>query len=54
MKLAVIESLPRWFLFGHATEPGEIQATLRQAGWDLVETHDFLPRQSFVLAARPD
>jgi tRNA A58 N-methylase Trm61 len=46
-RLAVIEPLPRWFLFGHATEPERIRATLVEAGFSPAATHEFLRRQSF-------
>ncbi|MBW3561112.1 MAG: class I SAM-dependent methyltransferase [Actinobacteria bacterium] len=52
-RLAVIEARPRWFLFGHATEPEEIRRVLQRAGYVELETHGFLPRQSFTTARRP-
>jgi ubiquinone/menaquinone biosynthesis C-methylase UbiE len=51
-QVAVIEARPKWFLFGHATEPAEISATMTAAGYRLSEQHDFLPRQSFQVFRR--
>ncbi|MDP8929081.1 MAG: class I SAM-dependent methyltransferase [Actinomycetota bacterium] len=51
-RLAVVEARPRWFLFGHATEPEEIRRVLEQAGYVDLESHGFLPRQSFTVARR--
>lgn len=53
-RIAVIEALPRWFLFEHATEARTIRSTLAQAGYTLIEEHNFLPRQSFLVFKRPD
>lgn len=53
-RIAVVEPQPRWFLFGHATPPGEIRATLADAGYRLAAEHDFLPRQSFSVFERPE
>jgi arsenite methyltransferase len=52
-RLAVIEALPRWFLFGHATEPQRIRSLLEEAGFVVVAEHGFLPRQSFIVFERP-
>jgi SAM-dependent methyltransferase len=52
-RVAVIEALPRWFLFGHATEPERIRSVLAGAGYVLVATHEFLPRQSFQTFTLP-
>lgn len=52
-RVAVVEERPRWYLFGHATEPARIRATLDEAGYTLVEEDDFLPRQSFTVFQRP-
>jgi arsenite methyltransferase len=52
-RLVVVEPRPRWFLFGHATEPEEIRSVLEQAGCADIETHDYLPRQSLTIARRP-
>lgn len=52
-RVAVIEPLPRWYLFGHATPPDLVRAALRQAGYRLTAEHDFLPRQSFLVFERP-
>lgn len=53
-RVAVIEAEPRWYLFGHATPPDRIRATLTEAGYTVVAEHDFLPRQSFAtFAHRP-
>jgi cyclopropane fatty-acyl-phospholipid synthase-like methyltransferase len=48
-RVAVIESVPRWFLFGHATAPDQIRSVLADAGYVPAGSHDFLPRQSFQL-----
>lgn len=48
-RVAVIEPLPRWHLFGHHTEPDEIGSVMEAAGYTPVEEHDFLPRQSFTV-----
>lgn len=48
-RVAVIEPLPRWHLFGHHTETDEIRSVMEEAGYALVEEHDFLPRQSFAI-----
>lgn len=52
-RLAVVEARPKWFLFGHATEPKEIRLVLERAGFVDLQTHDFLPRQSFTVARPP-
>jgi arsenite methyltransferase len=46
-RVAVIESRPKWSLFGHATEPAAIRSAMTAAGYELADQHDFLPRQSF-------
>jgi ubiquinone/menaquinone biosynthesis C-methylase UbiE len=51
-RVAVIEARPKWFLFGHATEPATIATAMADAGYTLAERHDFLPRQSFQIFAR--
>jgi len=51
-RIAVIEARPKWFLFGHATEPPTIASTMADAGYTVAERHDFLPRQSFQIFAR--
>lgn len=53
-RVAIIEALPRWYLFGHATQPEEIAAAMTGAGYTVTEQHDFLDRQSFQVFARPD
>lgn len=53
-RLAVIEARPKWFLFGHATEPEEIRRVVELAGYVDLEAHDFLPRQSLTVARCPD
>jgi SAM-dependent methyltransferase len=50
-RVAVIEPPPRWFLFGHATDPADIRATMSAAGYEMVAEHDFLARQSFQVFA---
>lgn len=49
-RVVVVEPVPRWFLFGHATEPSLVGAALEAAGYVIEEKHDFLPRQSFHVA----
>ena len=49
-RLAVIEPQPRWYLFGHATEPEVIRSTLVDTGFSIADEHDLLPRQSFIVA----
>lgn len=51
-RVAVIESRPKWFLFGHATEPAAIRSAMAAAGYALVDDHDFLPRQAFLIFQR--
>lgn len=51
-RLAVIEPCPRWFLFGHATEPERVRSILTDAGYSVAEEHEFLPRQSFTIWER--
>lgn len=51
-RVAVIEARPRWFRFGHATEPAAIRSAMIAAGYRLVDDHDFLPRQSFLTFQR--
>jgi arsenite methyltransferase len=46
-RIAVIESRPKWSLFGHATDPAAIRSAMATAGYQLAAEHDFLPRQSF-------
>jgi ubiquinone/menaquinone biosynthesis C-methylase UbiE len=53
-RVAIIEALPRWFLFGHATQPETIAAAMAGAGYALAERHDFLDRQSFQVFTRAD
>ena len=50
-RVAVIEVAERSFPPGHATPPSEIQAALEAAGYDLVEEHSMLDRQSFQVFA---
>lgn len=52
-KVAVIEALPKWFLFGHATTPDAISAAMTDAGFTRAAHHDFLARQSFQVFERP-
>ncbi|MBW3665009.1 MAG: methyltransferase domain-containing protein [Actinobacteria bacterium] len=51
-RIAIVEAQPRWFLFGHATEPETIRRTLTEAGYQVVAEHDFLPRQSLTVFER--
>lgn len=52
-RIAIIEPRPRWYLFGHATAPERIRVTSERAGYTAAGEHDFLPRQSFTVFARP-
>lgn len=52
-RVVVIEAAPRWWLFGHATEPAVIRAALEGAGLTVEAEHDFLTRQSFLIGQRP-
>jgi arsenite methyltransferase len=49
-RVAVIEPVPRWWLFGHATEAAVIRAALEDADLTIETKHDFLRRQSFLVA----
>jgi trans-aconitate methyltransferase len=49
-RVAVIEAVPRWWLFGHATEPAVIRAALEGAGLTIEAEPHFLGRQSFLVA----
>lgn len=53
-RIAVIEPRPKWYLFGHATEPARIREVLTEAGYEVATTHDFLDRQSFTVFTRRD
>ena len=53
-RVAIIElnELPwyaRWFLRKHRTEASVIKNEMKQAGFELVEKHDFLPYQEFMI-----
>lgn len=52
-RVAIIEARPRWFLFGHATDPVRIRSVLTAAGYTVTAEHDFLSRQSFTIFERP-
>lgn len=52
-RVAVIEALPKWFTFGHATDPGTIAVAMGDAGYTHAEQHDVLGRQSFQVFERP-
>jgi ubiquinone/menaquinone biosynthesis C-methylase UbiE len=41
-------------LFGHVTPRDEIVSEMQAAGYRLVQEHEFLPRQSFLVFARGD
>ena len=51
-RVAVIEAYPKWYVFGHATQPVTIASAMADAGYTLAERHDFLRRQSFQIFAR--
>jgi arsenite methyltransferase len=50
-RLTVIEVSEGGFPKGHSTPPAEIRAALEAAGYELVEQHAFLERQSFQVFA---
>jgi SAM-dependent methyltransferase len=52
-RVAIVEALPRWYMFGHATDPQEILSMMTAAGYTLAAKHDGLPRQSFQVFERP-
>jgi cyclopropane fatty-acyl-phospholipid synthase-like methyltransferase len=56
-RVAIIEYAPKsgWFqrLFGHATEEDVIRSEMEAAGYSLLEDHDFLSRQSFLVFEAP-
>jgi hypothetical protein len=50
--VAIVETRPIGWLtriFGHATDPETIKAKMVAAGYELVESHDFLRLQSFLV-----
>jgi arsenite methyltransferase len=51
-RIAIIETLPRWFTFGHATTPEAIAAAMGNAGYTRAARHDFLSPQSFQIFER--
>jgi ubiquinone/menaquinone biosynthesis C-methylase UbiE len=54
-RVAVVEFAGKgWFqkLFGHYTTPELIRDEMTAAGYRLVGSHDFLPRQSFQVFAK--
>lgn len=51
-RVAVIEPVPHWWLFGHATEAAVIRAALEGAGLTIEAEPDFLSRQSFLIGRR--
>lgn len=51
-RVAVIESRPRWYLFGHHTHADEIRTVMEAAGYAFTEEHDLLERQSFTIFER--
>jgi len=51
-RVAVVEyEAVGWFprLFGHNTDPATIRGELHDAGYGLVRSYEFLPRQSFMI-----
>lgn len=51
-RVAIVETRPIGWLtriFGHATDPETIKAEMVAAGYELVESHDFLRLQSFLV-----
>jgi SAM-dependent methyltransferase len=53
-RVAVIEPPPRWWLFGHATDPDQLRSDLHAAGYEVVAEHGFLPRQGMLIARPAD
>jgi cbb3-type cytochrome oxidase cytochrome c subunit/SAM-dependent methyltransferase len=51
-RVAVIEPVPRWWLFGHATAPEALRDAFAEAGLTIEAEHDFLPRQAFLIGRR--
>jgi ubiquinone/menaquinone biosynthesis C-methylase UbiE len=51
-RIAIIETLPRWFTFGHATTPEAIAVAMGNAGYTRAARHDFLSPQSFQIFER--
>lgn len=52
-RVAVIEPRPTWWLFGHATPEATLHGTLTAAGLEVVDEHDFLSRQAFLVGRAP-
>ena len=50
-RVAVVELSKNFFPPGHRTPPEEIQKDMDAAGYTRLESHDFLPRQSFQIFA---
>jgi cyclopropane fatty-acyl-phospholipid synthase-like methyltransferase len=53
-RIAILEGKREGFfarLFGHATSPATIRAEMRSAGYRVVDAHDLLPRESFLIFA---
>lgn len=48
-RIGIVEAQPKWYRFGHATEPERIREVLIEAGYEVAATHDFLDRQSFAV-----
>lgn len=55
-RLAVLDYKPGggWFLGSHATDAAAIREELGEAGYRLLEEHDFIDRQHFLVFAAPD
>ena len=51
-RIAIIETLPRWFTFGHATTPEAIAVAMGNAGYTRAARHDFVSPQSFQIFER--
>jgi SAM-dependent methyltransferase len=54
-RVAIVETRPIGWLtriYRHATDPRTVTAEMIGAGFDLVEGHDFLPLQSFLVFRR--
>lgn len=53
-RVAVIEATPAGIMrvFGHATRSEVIRSVMREAGYVLLASHEFLPRQSFQVFGR--
>lgn len=52
-RVAILEPVPRWYWFGHATPPERIREVLTEAGYRCAGEHSYLLRQSFMIFHLP-